>query len=578
VLIKDPAIRVSPDWSANLTQAQIEYAALDVWASLQIYLALESLAVPSPLNFTLPSEQIVGKEVFLYHDDRTTIIASGKVSPKSQFTSYHGISITSTRTVVEVERVYVPGAIMTVHKKQSLDEFGPTPFDVICRKTHVMSYVAEYTPNLPTLPPSNPASTTASPSSVDLDSPDPEFPSGDLTNLNIQFSDDNAISWKEVGEGNQNNQGEVDQISEQVFSKILDDISLLPWPPEVRSGVLKDIFHVFHMIYIPRSHGLRVTFARTLRDAIFVPDPEDKRQIESYLARLEPPMTWKQGLQTRPRFIKQHCKFVVPPPGKLFSIVEGVFKVYGPIKDSKTGAPLFNGNAWKTTKSILEYIKMGYISDPPNVALYYRIGVCSKSGLPVYRCSRGTNFTEGGVHRPIWRCMPVSGVSPQHASNRLKDWVFAHNMRTGTYNTTGQPYRGHYDLQLINDRQELLNSEIIRNVIPQSQCVSGWVNGNLYVPTTEVFGILPIPEDVRIKHGLLAYDDISPPSQYAYLAQKQNTKYAVLTVHTPVEKDLFSDLMQENPAFLTSKGIDLDRAPGQWNERANGNGIFYKVS
>ena len=30
-------------------------------------------------------------------------------------------------------------------------------------------------------------------------------------------------------------------------------------------------------------------------------------------------------------------------------------------------------------------------------------------------------------------------------------------------------------------------------VIPDSKPLVGWVNGNLYKPTTEAFGILPVP-------------------------------------------------------------------------------------
>jgi hypothetical protein len=105
-----------------------------------------------------------------------------------------------------------------------------------------------------------------------------------------------------------------------------------------------------------------------------------------------------------------------------------LFQKYGPLKDAQTGLPLFNAQAWKVAKNILELIKAGYISDPPGVPLYYVIGIAKKSGLPIYRCWRGTNFTEGGVHRPIRHSLPIGGVSVRHTANRLKDFVFRHNM------------------------------------------------------------------------------------------------------------------------------------------------------
>ncbi|KAF6745215.1 hypothetical protein DFP72DRAFT_1077806 [Ephemerocybe angulata] len=331
------------------------------------------------------------------------------------------------------------------------------------------------------------------------------------------------------------------------------------------------------MIHIQKNHGLRVTFARALRDAIFLPDAEDKRKLESVLARQTPPLTYDEGLRRNPQMIKRHVKHVVPPPEQLFTLVSKLFEVYGPLKDAQTGQPLFSPSAWKSAKSVLEYIKLGYISDPPNIALYYPLGIDKKTRLTIYRCWRGTNFTKGGVHRPIRHCMPISGVSPRHTANRLKDYTFRHNMRTGTYNTTGQHYLGHFDIHLINKRQELLNSSRIHAAVPSSTPVGNWVNGNLYVRTTEVFGILPVPDDVRLASGLLSYDDEAPPKIQQYLAKQQGTKYVVITVHTDPERKLYSSLMQTDPSFTREGGPDWAKGTRRWNEGyANGVDIFYK--
>ncbi|KAF6743937.1 hypothetical protein DFP72DRAFT_1079352 [Ephemerocybe angulata] len=304
------------------------------------------------------------------------------------------------------------------------------------------------------------------------------------------------------------------------------------------------------MIHIQKNHGLRVTFARALRDAIFLPDAEDKRKLESVLARQTPPLTYDEGLRRNPQMIKRHVKHVVPPPEQLFTLVSKLFEVYGPLKDAQTGQPLFSPSAWKSAKSVLEYIKLGYISDPPNIALYYPLGIDKKTRLTIYRC---------------WR------------ANRLKDYTFRHNMRTGTYNTTGQHYLGHFDIHLINKCQELLNSSRIHAAVPSSTPVGNWVNGNLYVRTTEVFGILPVPDDVRLVSGLLSYDDEAPPKIQQYLAKRQGTKYAVITVHTDPERKLYSSLMQTDPSFTREGGPDWAKGTRRWNEGyANGVDIFYK--
>lgn len=118
VLVKDPQIRISPDWSGpDLTEEQIQYAALDAYASLKIYEKLNTLQVPLPVNFEL--ELPPSYEIFIFHDDRTTIIARGIIS-SDQFNSFQGINITRTRVLVQIQEIYVPGAIIHLHRDRSL--------------------------------------------------------------------------------------------------------------------------------------------------------------------------------------------------------------------------------------------------------------------------------------------------------------------------------------------------------------------------------------------------------------------------------------------------------------------------
>lgn len=173
--------------------------------------------------------------------------------------------------------------------------------------------------------------------------------------------------------------------------------------------------------------------------------------------------------------------------------------------------------------------------------------------------------------------MPISGVSVCHTANRLKDFAFRHNMKTGTYNATGQHYCGHFDPRLINLRQQLLNLDKIRIHVPQSVPVSNWVNGDLYTQTTEVFGILPVPDDVRLRCGILAFDSSNQSKTYTYLAKRQGARFAVLTIHSDAERSLFVSLIRTEPAFKEARP-DWDRATHRWNEvYANGSTIYYKV-
>ena len=66
---------------------------------------------------------------------------------------------------------------------------------------------------------------------------------------------------------------------------------------------------------------------------------------------------------------------------------------------------------------------------------------------------------------------------------------------------------------------------------------------------------------------------------HQYLANRQGTRFAVIGIHSPTEKKLFSQLMKENPSFnRDKKDPDWKAAIQIWNtEYADGKTIFYKV-
>ena len=86
----DPA-HLGSDWnSETLLDSQIQYAARDVYASLQIYLWLATMSVPEVIPIDAPP----GTPVSLHHDDRKLIATGILDSPPSQ--PVRGILVTST--------------------------------------------------------------------------------------------------------------------------------------------------------------------------------------------------------------------------------------------------------------------------------------------------------------------------------------------------------------------------------------------------------------------------------------------------------------------------------------------------
>ncbi|EDR15529.1 uncharacterized protein LACBIDRAFT_321428 [Laccaria bicolor S238N-H82] len=240
ILPKDLNIRISPDWSGPLTDEQIQYAALDAWASLKIYEKLTSLWIPVPVNFAnaLPA----GDQIFVFHEDRTTIIACGIVSP-AQFNSFEGINITKTQVLIQVEEIYVPGAKIHLHREQPLSLFGQTPFNMVCRRSQVKTFVPEFIPaqHGNTIPIPNASDSSSNVSDIDplaeleMDSnfvfqtDNPDFQS-----LNINFCEANAVPA--THQTANFSAEEVDRNAADAYVKILHDLTEVPWAPAIRSG------------------------------------------------------------------------------------------------------------------------------------------------------------------------------------------------------------------------------------------------------------------------------------------------------------------------------------------------------
>lgn len=432
-LPKNVAERVGETWSsATLTPAQIDYAARDASVSLAIYNRLASIPIPQIIPNDPSPLPPAGTPVLLFSGNK--LVARGRLVSRPVDGVFDAVPL-HNHALVEIAEVLVPGALIKSHRDQPLSSFGPTPFSVVAERQTLRTYqpIGVLAP-----PDLGTATTTAnmhhpeSPSSDELD--DMDAPPV-LNNESARISDiildlfdlenrPNAYSRLAERHG-----GDL-QIDDEALREGLNVLGEMPreWRSEIRSRVLKDPFHVFNMFYISTAHGLRVDFARALRDAIFLLDPEDVAHINEWGQRQNPLVNVEWLLLHRPRWLLARCKRIIPPPEQLYPAVAEVFKTWGALKDAKTGAPLFNKAAWKTAKHILELIYGGFLSDPPGIPLYSVMGLGGKSGLPVYRCFRGTNATEGGVHSHLRSHLPSSGTSIRHALACLKDFVLRHNL------------------------------------------------------------------------------------------------------------------------------------------------------
>ena len=148
--------------------------------------------------------------------------------------------------------------------------------------------------------------------------------------------------------------------------------------------------------------------------------------------------------------------------------------------------------------------------------------------------------------------------------------------KVGTFNRTGKVYWSHYNLSLMANLQQTANQ--VSSVYPHGNPLQGWVNGQLYLQTQEQFGIAITPNSVMTNNGMQPYDPSSSHLlKFPFLAQQQNTCFAITMVHHDAEKKLFANFKKSgNPAF-TNHWPWFHQAAAIWNAQANGKDIFYKV-
>ncbi len=170
-----------------------------------------------------------------------------------------------------------------------------------------------------------------------------------------------------------------------------------------------------------------------------------------------------------------------------------------------------------------------------------------------------------------------------HTSESLLIFV----LQVGTLNRTGKPYQGSYDIWLRN-RIASLTDETASAFIPRtttseslSRSIDCWVNGNDYERTTEVFGLLPLPDATRTKLGMLPYRSDFARSEkirHPYLAAQQRTLVAILPIHTPEERALFRILAKRpNGPFSGPRQPNWITVAQEWSTYCDGKHVYYKV-
>jgi 3'-5' exonuclease len=304
-LRKNTPERIGEGWEREtLSEAQIEYAASDAFVSLALYNTLSNIPKPIPIqpHTPLPAP---GTPVLLFNNGRT-VIAHAIILDQPGNKVFDDLNLDDNHVVIEVTEVVVPGALVHSHRRRALKVFGATPFTLVALLRNLRIY--HPLPSFPALParlstlaqePSHsPSSSTSVPHAAVIEPQDNRSPGlpeaivpsdSGVTMAQLAFDVPDSLTALLPNRDDV----DVDADAQQEGLEILGPAQT-KWKTEITSRVLKDPFHIFNMFYISAAHGLRVDFAQALRDAMFIPDPEDAERIKVWGRSQVPPVTFEE--------------------------------------------------------------------------------------------------------------------------------------------------------------------------------------------------------------------------------------------------------------------------------------------
>lgn len=331
--------------------------------------------------------------------------------------------------------------------------------------------------------------------------------------------------------------------------------------------VLGDMFHFMDRAKLPMHHEFKALFFRALRAASFIMVKEDVDNVKAVLQR-KPGESWEKKMAFDWQYIARRARRRVPPPHILYHRMKAVYDFFKDKVDSKTNVVLFNDRNRNKFENMLEMVKKGYASDPPNVSLYtaktdsYGRIMVDKDGLVLYRSLRGTSNLES-MHQYLTTSFGHTVASPYYSDCLLTILRHMLNWRMSRKNRPGFPKLSHYNGLLIDRINSLY--ELIFGHAKYSE----WSSFNENLPTSMAFGIIAVNERFTQSVSATEADKelVSQNQTLKYIAERQGTPVPFLPIKGKNEKQLIHKILSEiitSDTSLTSQTL-FDKIALRWN-------------
>lgn len=183
---------------------------------------------------------------------------------------------------------------------------------------------------------------------------------------------------------------------------------------------------------LPKMHSAFDAFCSDFSKAIFLRDKDDEANVCRVLKAKG--VDWEYAQRAKSYVLNRRIRRLIPSPEIIVPRLQMLFDGYKNLicsskqnqLEERPGQMFFSKDARDMAARLIDTARLGFLSDPVGVSLYYRMGI-DKDGLTIYRTIRGTNSVEGGVHMTIRRVFGSLQASPELAECILANWILRHN-------------------------------------------------------------------------------------------------------------------------------------------------------
>lgn len=192
--------------------------------------------------------------------------------------------------------------------------------------------------------------------------------------------------------------------------------------------MLDDALHFMDRLLrlLPKMHSSFDAFCSDFSRAIFLRDKDDEANVRRVLGAKG--ITWEYAQRAKSYVLNRRIRRLIPAPEIIVPRLQLLFDGYKNLicSNKQNRQVFFSKDARDMAARLLNTARLGFLSDPVGVSLYYRMGI-DKDGLTIYRTIRGTNSVEGGVHMTIRRVFGSLQASPELAECILMNWILRRN-------------------------------------------------------------------------------------------------------------------------------------------------------